>query len=315
MSNQRIFWADNLKGFLIILVVLGHVIQYSYDSYDSLHLYNYIYSFHMPAFMAISGFLSYKQNNLAYKTDRIRKRGLQLLIPYLFWTLSYCAVMNTSVIKCIYESPTYWFLILLFFISVLMALCQWVSDKFRIYSVIICTLMFVTLLVIQVICKPYILSLNILYVHFFFYSIGWFIRKYESILLHDWMIFPFGCLYVGLGGAYSRFSSPAFVSFIPLSVYFIISGMVGTILFMVLFRKFVSISFSIIGKLGRKTLGLYVIHLLICCSCSPLFHVIIESLGLIIGILFISVLLVVISYFITQFFEKSKIIGFIVGSI
>ena len=59
MSNLRMFWADNLKGFLIPLVVLGHAIQYSYEYFDYSHFYNYIYSFHMPAFMTISGFLSY----------------------------------------------------------------------------------------------------------------------------------------------------------------------------------------------------------------------------------------------------------------
>lgn len=61
MSNKRVFWIDSLKGILMMLVVLGHTIQYIFvDSFDNNHVWNYIYSFHMPAFMAVSGWLSYR---------------------------------------------------------------------------------------------------------------------------------------------------------------------------------------------------------------------------------------------------------------
>ena len=60
-GNRRLIWADSLKGFLILLVILGHSIQYTLGNacYFN-HLWNIIYSFHMPAFMAISGFLAYR---------------------------------------------------------------------------------------------------------------------------------------------------------------------------------------------------------------------------------------------------------------
>ena len=60
-DSIRLNWADSLKGFLILLVILGHSIQYTLgNSCYSNHLWNIIYSFHMPAFMAISGFLAYR---------------------------------------------------------------------------------------------------------------------------------------------------------------------------------------------------------------------------------------------------------------
>ncbi len=50
----RLIWTDSLKGWLFIFIVLGHAIQYTLrDSYNDNH-----YSFHMPAFMAISDYLS-----------------------------------------------------------------------------------------------------------------------------------------------------------------------------------------------------------------------------------------------------------------
>lgn len=57
---KREIWIDSFKGVLILLVVLGHSMQFflgdkCYDNY----WWNLIYSFHMPAFMAISGYLQF----------------------------------------------------------------------------------------------------------------------------------------------------------------------------------------------------------------------------------------------------------------
>lgn len=63
MERTRIIWADSLKGWLILLVILGHAIQSTLakDCFDN-HLWNLIYSFHMPAFMAVSGWFAYRRN-------------------------------------------------------------------------------------------------------------------------------------------------------------------------------------------------------------------------------------------------------------
>ena len=53
--NPRLLWADSLKGWLMLLVILGHAIQTVMPEacYQS-HIWNLIYSFPMPAFMAVS---------------------------------------------------------------------------------------------------------------------------------------------------------------------------------------------------------------------------------------------------------------------
>lgn len=60
--NHRLHYIDNLKGVLILLVVLGHCIQATNMDYDHDLVSRYIYSFHMPLFMCVSGFVSYKPN-------------------------------------------------------------------------------------------------------------------------------------------------------------------------------------------------------------------------------------------------------------
>lgn len=61
--NPRLFWADSLKGWLMLLVILGHAIQTVIPEacYQN-HIWNLIYSFHMPAFMAVSGYFAYRAN-------------------------------------------------------------------------------------------------------------------------------------------------------------------------------------------------------------------------------------------------------------
>ena len=55
----RLASMDMLKGFAIIMVIAGHAVQYliSGHYYDK-EVYRLIYSFHMPLFMAITGFFA-----------------------------------------------------------------------------------------------------------------------------------------------------------------------------------------------------------------------------------------------------------------
>ncbi len=73
-----------LQSFGIFLVVLGH----SYPIFDyspsANWIYHFIYSFHMPLFMSISGFLFiYTGGTKNRFTDFLTKKFYRLLIPYL----------------------------------------------------------------------------------------------------------------------------------------------------------------------------------------------------------------------------------------
>ena len=56
LIGSRLLWADSLKGFLILVVVLGHALQLSLgdDCFDN-HLLNIICSFQMPVFHRKAG--------------------------------------------------------------------------------------------------------------------------------------------------------------------------------------------------------------------------------------------------------------------
>lgn len=55
--RERIYKFDNIKFLLILLVVIGHCVELYIDKYDSMKkVYIFIYSFHIPLFIFLSGF-------------------------------------------------------------------------------------------------------------------------------------------------------------------------------------------------------------------------------------------------------------------
>lgn len=83
---DRISWIDQMRGMLILLVVLGHVVGSSYlTSCVSAqpifaYLYRVIYFFHMPAFFIIAG-LVWKNPSDGFLSF-VRRKACRLLIPY-----------------------------------------------------------------------------------------------------------------------------------------------------------------------------------------------------------------------------------------
>ena len=69
-TKKRLVQFDLLKLFTICLVLIGHTVQGLLPSHPYEEpLYVYIYSFHMPLFMMMSGFFSLKysmSNNIAW---------------------------------------------------------------------------------------------------------------------------------------------------------------------------------------------------------------------------------------------------------
>src|SRR5699024_6146078 len=83
---QRDSFYDNARVGLIFLVVFGHLLQpYTDLSTGSQTLYSLIYTFHMPAFILISGFFAKGSSKHNYIKNFIKK----LLLPYLIVHLIY----------------------------------------------------------------------------------------------------------------------------------------------------------------------------------------------------------------------------------
>lgn len=126
MNTSHLNWIDSAKGLLISLVVLGHISTINGDLKD------WIFTFHMPAFFIISGFL-FSYNNEKNKSIKIFiiKKIKSIVVPYLWFSLFsilYTFVSNLilgngikPVLVCVFETFStlgiyaLWFLPTLFF--------------------------------------------------------------------------------------------------------------------------------------------------------------------------------------------------------
>jgi len=115
---QRSAYFDNAKFILIFFVVFGHIIQSFMSEHEIINqMYLFIYSFHMPAFILISGFFA----KGIYEKDYIKKLCKKLLLPYaifqLIYTIFYFFLFDQSTFTLDLFNPQWslWFLISLFF--------------------------------------------------------------------------------------------------------------------------------------------------------------------------------------------------------
>lgn len=96
-GNKRLNYIDAAKGIGILLVVLGHHIQ------GKPELIHWIYSFHMPLFFILTGYLEHRNQadhrQSADLRSYIRKKAAALLWPYytfsavnFLWITAFCLI-------------------------------------------------------------------------------------------------------------------------------------------------------------------------------------------------------------------------------
>lgn len=86
-KNGRLLFVDLLKLLAIYLVLWGHCVQQFLTSSPLENdVYVYIYSFHMPLFMVLSGYFSSSSISLPFDVF-VKKKAQQLLLPVLSWSV------------------------------------------------------------------------------------------------------------------------------------------------------------------------------------------------------------------------------------
>lgn len=80
MKDNRIVAFDMAKGMAMFLVVWMHCLQYTYcETFDNA-LYSFVYSFHMPLFIIISGYLYSSRLGQNFKKN-VSKQFIRLVVP------------------------------------------------------------------------------------------------------------------------------------------------------------------------------------------------------------------------------------------
>lgn len=108
--STRLQYLDITKCFAIFCVVLGHVFQWTFptDPYHDSTTFQFIYSFHMPLFMMLSGCFLGKIFKLSPLTF-LKKRSIQLLLPVLTFSCLYVGCYDLVSIFYEHISPISFF--------------------------------------------------------------------------------------------------------------------------------------------------------------------------------------------------------------
>ena len=288
MAKQRLYYLDALKGILIILVILGHSIQYKIMDYQHDVLFRVIYSFHMPLFFLISGFLTYKGR---YDAFMVKKRFVQCIIPFVSWAFL-LPIFESGIydfertIKILtYPDNGLWFLYNLFFYCLVFNLSErWSNQKNKQEYLLltICVMLYVLMTFLHT-------RFNVTQICWYlpFFAMGYYIRKYPNTLdckgvsivimggyiltVPFWMMrdAPLFYRWVNLGGVFS-YGYRYFVEF------------AGAYTFYILGKQFLNIHIPFINYLGTKTLGIYAFQFIVlyhfALKCDTYFCILITTI-------------------------------------
>lgn len=140
---NRIDYIDQLKGFAIILVVMGHIAEKSMNITTT--PFNEFYgSFHMPLFMFLSGIFAYKSFkdwNVCEIMNFLKKKVTRILFPFFVIGGVYSLIFYGNFIDVyLGVSSGYWFLPALFYCMLFGLIVHSLINKIRILNNPICHL-------------------------------------------------------------------------------------------------------------------------------------------------------------------------------
>lgn len=264
MPKERIIWLDNLKVFLILMVVLGHTLLFTNHEGTGNLPYRIISSFWMPLFMFTSGFSSYR---VEQGWDVVKKRFFQLMIPFLSWSVVVCAIQGTYHLEKMFLYPTesMWFLYALFFIILIHVLTCKVAKRVGIKEELLVLIVAAVLWGAQRATRCHFFATDLISYHFVFYSLGFYFRKYYD---HTMRLSPVWFYLLGFGFivmAFFHHESYYEMMQLPSSLHIIydfICAFLSLAPFVYVFSRWADVR-SRMSIIGGGTLGIYVFHLAI----------------------------------------------------
>jgi fucose 4-O-acetylase-like acetyltransferase len=226
MNANRLIFIDIARAICIILVVIGHYVPDNSPNWY-LILNNIIYSFHMPLFMFVSGYVySAIQKPVAYK-DFVFNKFKRLIVPYLFVStviifIKFLTAKNMYLENPISLSSFYeifylpsagfflWFIYVLFLIFLIIPFIN-TSSKLNIFLIISFILLLIPINFTNLFCIAQ-LKRNL-----FYFVLGYFICAKPSVKLMidkiPTIVFFCDCIYIKISPHNSCFNELVFSCF------------------------------------------------------------------------------------------------------
>ena len=184
--TQRLEYIDHLKAVAITLVVFGHFLIAINPLRFSYHPVQVVYSFHMPLFFFLSGYMVGFKDHGKLPLSFIKKKMTTLLLPWVSWTMIsvyYLGGGENLGVESLQFFPFngYWFLPVLFIMMILYFSYNRLLD--RIPKKSLCWLIGLVIMgiifMLGLLMSDY--SLLMYAVYWFVFLFGSYVAKYEII--------------------------------------------------------------------------------------------------------------------------------------
>ena len=271
--KERVDLLDNLKGLLIFLVVFGHSLELFKDEYFITQvLYVFIYLFHMPAFVFVSGYLS-------KNVDKARQTAFTtFFLPFLLFNILWngiAAIVTWDLDKFSFITPGWalWYLMSMFLWKISL------KDLVRIKYIV--PISFIVGLGAGIFGEfNGILSLSRTLVFFPFFLIGYFTSEDRffklkkpsrffscgiillalsfAIFICYFKVFPVEFLYGS--DSFQTYTVPIWLGLISRALLYIIGFS-----FVFVLANTMTAKNTFFSKIGRNTLPIYILHTYLLC--------------------------------------------------
>mgnify|MGYP004732736881 CR=1 FL=1 len=281
---------DCIKGSLILLVILGHVIQYnSLRNFDDNIVFRIIYSFHMPTFIMVSGYVyAYTKVNKINIIEFIKKNIYRLIIPFITWYIIKYFVggvyYETKFLEYIFKliirpDNGLWFLWIIFLLRNIFFLIDKFNQYIKSENVLKSELIMLILVYFLLIIIPGgILGIGLLKKYYIFFLLGYIINKiyykFNNIKINKIIYFVNIFIFFMFSIQWYRTKPPLiydilinkgefFIGWICIYIYPLATAILGAISIYII-TKYLIIKSEKFKKVfiyfGKNTLGIYGIH-------------------------------------------------------
>lgn len=270
-EKKRLFLPDIIKGILVCFVVLGHVIGLKFrgnmDMYWDCPLITFIYSFHMPLFIAMAAFFQGYCPSISFRlffTKRFKRVGLPIItIACVCFVLDFFVNVtppdSSMLVKPYLYLSQYWFLDCILILSLCTEVYDILSNKWKYF------IWFVyLLLIIFYDSLPYYFFKHLQLirqwpVYIMAYYIGkYFIRSRDCLCKYRFIMFVISLTVWSLLVAICGYNLLKYTILQRLTIGITSSLVVFIALDYI--SKWIK-NISLLHKLGKNSLGIYIIHI------------------------------------------------------
>lgn len=278
MRSKRLEELDIMKFWGILLVVLGHVtnmytpyglVQPLVSSAAVQFISNFVYLFHMPLFVFVSGcvyaYQSEVQNSNQTFIGLLKKKSIRLLIPYLFFGVMMIVLMNVcgfrndifdytlNGIILSKDSRHLWFVLMLFEVFMIFYVMNKCVDKLKLpkWSMLLISFVFYML------AKhfPYVFQISNAFRYLFWFTFGFVFFIYKLAIRNIIVNYVIVGSFL-LSCAFVKFGCSGNIPFMST-----IAAIGGIMLFYTISCDFRGITkYKIYQLISKNSFGIYLYH-------------------------------------------------------